>query len=266
MNDTGRFRQILTFLTVLLIGFAGLTGYHIIACGTEIDFGVKWNMFDSVLMGPLFVIGFILGLGQKFHVYEPWFRIEHSDGRVEHKRDKDIINNLEAGCIISLLQYLLLGPILIAAVIYYPLMVIVYFFGVLFPYLIAGFLIFTVVLFHKWERILMTKRSRLWSMPVVMIAFVGFLRFVYVLWVPGHDVSIEWMNPVALGVIPVTVIPFVVAGIQAKKDGHLHDAGAAVDDDFRPSTISGVFLIAYIVLLLIVFSLYGFKMASGDTS
>jgi hypothetical protein len=249
------------FLIILLIGFAGLTGYHIITCGTEINFRIEWNMFKSVLMWPLFIIGFLLGLGQKFNVYEPWIRKEYSDGSVEYEKDHDIVNNMEAGCVIPLLQYLVLGPIMIAAIIYYPLMALVYFFGIIFPYLIVAFLCFSIVLFHKLESMLMVKRSRLWSMPLVMSAFTGFIWLMYILWIPGHDVSVKWVNPVAFGVILAATISFVVAGIQAKK-GNCPE----VDAGFQPSTISKKFLITYIVSLLMVFGIYSFRVSSGYAS
>jgi hypothetical protein len=209
-------------------------------------------------MLPLFIIGFILGLGQKFNVYEPWIRKEYSDGRVEYEKDHDIINNMEAGCVVPLLQYLLLGPIMIAAMIYYPLMALVYFFGIIFPYLIVAFFCFSIVLCYKLESMQAVKRSRLWLMPLVMSIFTGFIWLMYILWIPGRDVSVKWVNPVALGVILAAVIPFIVAGIQAKK-GNCPE----VDAGFQPSTISKKFLIAYIVSLLMTFGIYGFRVSSG---
>jgi hypothetical protein len=263
MNRTGKLKQILIFLTVLLVGFAGLTGYHIITGNTAIDFKIEWDMFHSILLGPLLIIGFLLGLGQKFHVYEAIIRIEHPDGSVEEKKDGDIINNLEAGCLMPILQYLILGPILIAAMIYYTIMALVYLFGVIFPYLIAGFLLFTVILFYKWESRLIAKPLNLWSMPFVMSLFTGFMWLLYISWVSDYEASVQWVNPVALAIIPVAILPFVITGIQAKKKGNPSDTAETGEDHYRPSSMSKSFLVTYIVSLLIIFGIYSFKATSA---
>jgi hypothetical protein len=69
MNDTGKLKQTLTFLTVLLVGFAGLTGYHIIISDTAIHFKIEWeDVFHFVLLAPLYIIGVLVGLRRKFYV------------------------------------------------------------------------------------------------------------------------------------------------------------------------------------------------------
>jgi hypothetical protein len=265
MIDTKKYKQILTFLVIVLTGFAGLSGYCIIACETEIDFRINWNMFNSILIWPLYIAGIVAGFWMKFDDYVPVTKTEDSYGNTKVERDYDIIRNMETGCIMPILLRFILAPLMIAALVYYLLMSIIYLFGVIFPYLIAVFLIFTLVFFYKWEQVLIVKRSRLWKMPLVMLLFTGAIWLLYILWVPSGESSVAWMNPIALGVVLATVILFIVMAVREKNQ--VSSGGAdSMETDNKPAVIPKPFLITYIVSLLCVLVLYGFQSGSSDTS
>jgi hypothetical protein len=266
MNNIKKYKRIQTLLVVVLTGFTCLASYYIISCDVEIDFNINWNMFKSVLLSPLLVVGFILGLGVKFQEYIPMTKITRPDGSEEHKRDLDIINNMEAGCVIPLLQYLVFYPVMIAAAIYYSLMGVIYLFGAIFPFLIVAFLIVTLVLFHKWENKLIIKRSRLWSMPLVSSFFVGSIYLLYLLWVPFYEASIPWVGWIALGIILATLVLFVAVAIREYRQGPSADADGSTDAAYKPSVISRKFLIIYILSLLFIVAIYSYKSNSTYSS
>jgi uncharacterized protein YgiM (DUF1202 family) len=259
MNGTKRHKQFLTLWLTLLIGFAGAAGYCIVSCDTEIDFRINWNMFNSVLMWPLFIIGFVGGLGIKSQEYIPMIRKEDRYGNVTHERDYDIINNVETGCLMPLLSYLVLYPLMIAAAIYYLLMGAIYLFGAIFPWLIAVYLIVSLVFFYKWERRLMARRAGVWKMCAVMWLFTVAIWLMYILWIPFGEASSRWMNPAALGIMLATAAVWITDAIRQRSAAHSGETDSPPDVAGTQPGISKRFVIAYLIAFLFIFGIYFFK-------
>ena len=259
------YKKILTFLVVLLACYSGLIGYFIVTSDVEIDFRINWNIFNSILMWPLYIVGLIVSLGMKFTSYEPWTKTEYSDGTVKYERNNDIIEVLFASIVLPLLQYLVIGPIIVAVMIYYPIMAIIYIFGKIFPYLILVFFILTLIMFYKCESKLIVNNNRLYSMPLVGVLFTGVLWLFFILWVPSHyNHPVRLVNIISIAVISIIIVSFVLHAVLEQKKGNSYES-KTLSDDYEPSKTSKQFIITYIISFLLVLGIYGFKATASYT-
>ena len=211
------YKSILTIILLLLIAYAGLLGYFIITSDVEIDFKINWNMFDSVLKWPLLIVGFIVGLGMKYPSLVPFLKITHPDGEVEYEPNDDIIENMLVRWVMPLIQIFILGPVLIAACIYYPLMALIYLFGKIFPFLILVFFVLTLILFYQWEKIQLTKSEKSTSMTLIALLMIGVLWFLTYSWLPTGTKSLKTTNIVTIAFFCLTVITFIAVEGWIKK-------------------------------------------------
>lgn len=118
---------------------------------SDITFTANWNMFKSVLMWPLYIIGLLVMFANwnMFNFsYDTYDKITYDDGHVEVKRNWDIMEWMLGHVVFPLLCRFFLVPIIIAALIYYPLMCIVHLIGSIFPYILS--LIIVGIIFMAW--------------------------------------------------------------------------------------------------------------------
>ena len=256
---------IVQVLRVLIIVLAGILGYFMFISDTEINFRIEWNMFNSILKYPLLVIGFLLSLGTKFD-FIPVLVTKNEWGNVTNEeRDYDLGSSMD-GCFMQIIGYLVLGPIMGAAMIYYPLMGIVYLFGKIFPLLILVFFIFTLFLFYKWQNVCLVKNSSSGSLATITLFGSGILWLLTYTWMPKEDPALQIIH-IATGVfIAAAILLFIFSGKKKPAPGMsmetpLEELIAAAKKVQVP-VISSKFIIAYIVCLLIVVCIYTFKVVS----
>ena len=110
-------------------------------------------MFDSIFMWPLYIIGLVVMFANwnlfSFS-YDTYDKITYGDGRVEVKRNWDLIEWLTGHVLIPIFGRFFLVPIMIAAIIYYPLMCIVHLVGAIFPYILSLIIIGITVVSWKF--------------------------------------------------------------------------------------------------------------------
>ena len=135
-----------TYVSSGLIGCASL--YFIYMIFTTPDFGieVQWNMFKSMLFGPLYIIGLLLSI-----VY--WGKFGHWSGtpiiktydeygnHIKTEKNYDIIETLLWKVVFPLLGHFLIEPCAYAALIYYPIMIVVAAVAAVLNYVLALLLI-----------------------------------------------------------------------------------------------------------------------------
>lgn len=113
--------------------------YHLIfTSGWTIS--AEWNMFKSWLFWPLFIIGFIYALtnlGKTHYSQDTIIETERRDGTWKREKSNDITDVMFGHFFVPLLGHFVLEPLMIAAVIYYPLMCVVALVGKLVPYILA---------------------------------------------------------------------------------------------------------------------------------
>lgn len=101
----------------------------------------EWNMFKSWLIWPLYIIGLIVAignLGKNHYSQDTIIETEYSDGTRKREKSYDITDVMFGQIIAPLLGHFVLEPLVVAAVIYYPLMCVVAFVGRFVPYILAA--------------------------------------------------------------------------------------------------------------------------------
>lgn len=257
------------YLTVkVLAAIAGLLAitmvYFIISSGSKVEFNINWNMFDSILMWPLFIVGFIVGLGQKFNVYEAVIRTEYSDGSVKIEKNNDIIESTMAGCILPLLNYFVIFPLVVAAIIYYTLMVIVYLFGVIFPFVVSAFILLSVFFTYALLEISVRSKRRNLLIPIITIVAIIAYWLCYVMWVwEYNDPKFPIAMYVTIGGSVIALGSFIGLVFTIKADTELENV--LIDEEEPKSRLSRNLVITFIVFFVLVFGVFTFKMCSSDS-
>lgn len=266
MKKTIRYYSTIKLLIIIAIIVGISMSYFIITAENDLDFKINWNMFKSVLIIPLFIVGFILGLGQKFQVYESVIETRDStSGRLlKVERNDDITDSMMAGCLLPLLNYFVITPLAIAAIIYYSLMAIVYMFAVVFPFIITGFILLSLVFLYKILNKSVNNHYRYIIIPIVTVLFIGIYWLFYFLWVSSDS---EQNQKTALliatvgALVSVILFSILILTVNDEND----DNDYAEIDIKQPQFISGVFLITFIVTFLFIIGVYSFKLLSSTS-
>ena len=142
---------------------------------SDITFSANWNMFDSILIWPLYIIGLLVMFANwnlfSFS-YDTYDKITYSDGHTEVKRNWDIIEWLIGHVLVPIFGRFFIVPILIAAIIYYPLMCIVHLVGAIFPYIVSLLVVGICVvswMFTRWFEF----RYHSWALVMMGIVFTA---------------------------------------------------------------------------------------------
>lgn len=252
-------------LTSIIFIVAGFTIYFLLCSPNDLDFGINWNMFDSILIFPLYIIGFIIGLGQKFDVYKSVLVTRDGAGNVtDVKPNDDIIDSMFVGCLMPILQYFLLFPLMMAAVIYYPLMGLVYLFSAIFPYLISAFIVVSIFFAYQCMNRIAVTRMRNFFIPFVAFFFIGIYWLCYTLWVStSNPVYMKWETIICSVAAGLSVLVFIII-MYAIKDEHTETVQSKEEENdlvnYEPKISSGL-VITFVVALLIMVGVYSFKLA-----
>lgn len=189
-----------TYVSSGLIGCASL--YFIYMIFTTPDFGieVQWNMFKSMLFGPLYIIGLLLSIiywGKFGH----WSRtpiIKTYDGNGNHiktEKDYDIIETLFWKVLFPLLGHFLIEPCAYAAIIYYPLMIVVAAVAAVLNYVLALLLIgVTVCMALYGQRLTQVRCHSLIVVVATLILAGGLSTWAYCMGEPSDMARADFSN------------------------------------------------------------------------
>lgn len=136
------------FIAAGLISLSGAFLVYEILFRSDLTFSAQWNMFKSPLIGPLWFVGLIVMFmnWSKFSFsFDTYEKTTYASGRVEVKRDYDIINWMMGHVLAPIFGRFVLVPLVVAAIIYYPLMCIVHVVGSVFPYVLSLLVIGIIV-------------------------------------------------------------------------------------------------------------------------
>ncbi|PTN08089.1 FISUMP domain-containing protein [Mangrovibacterium marinum] len=248
--------------TVFVSLAAIATAVFIILSLAEVDFHIEWNMFDSSLSTPLLIIGFIIGLGQKVGVWESIIVYKDSFGNITKvEKNHDLVDNIFASLIMPLITYLVIIPVAIAAMIYYPLMFLLDLFGQLFPFFISGFILSSIYLFYKLEHRFAFKTRPYWLI-ILPTLFIGIYWLFYFFWTAN-----VW--PLAIGVIGgLWLISILSAALLLRKE---RDGEVQLSDDdnyqriYEKSFLSLKSIVIFSALFLLMSSVYTYKIISEES-
>lgn len=132
-----RVMQIVSYVSIIVVGLTGgFLAYKILVTDFEVE--VEWNIFDSVLIAPLYIVGLVIAIchiGKNHYSQETIIETTYSDGSKKREKSNDIIDFLLGSVIVPLAMHFVVEPLLWAAAIYYPLMCIVALIGAVLPYI-----------------------------------------------------------------------------------------------------------------------------------
>jgi hypothetical protein len=126
----------------------GFFAYEVVA-NSDWTFAPEWNMFKSILLMPLYIIGLILMFANwnKFSFsQDTYIKTTYSDGSSKTEKSNDIIDFMFGHILLPIIGRLIIAPLIIAAFIYYPLMCIVWLVGAIFPYVLAAIVLGIIIL------------------------------------------------------------------------------------------------------------------------
>lgn len=244
------------FLCITGLVALAMIAFIMVAHAT-VDFHIQWNMFHSVLRYPLLILGFLLGLGQKFEVYDYFYVYKDRAGNVTKvEKNSDPIDGIMGGCLFPLLQYFVLYPILYAALIYYPLMALLHLFGKLFPFFIIVVVLVSIFYFYKFLfRVAAYGEKKIW-MFVLPVVFIAVYWLCYFLWVPEPSI---W----ALVIVLAAIVGSLVAGwlVLSKEVDETESSGDMPKLGNYELSMKG--MIVFVVLMVLMIAVYSYKLLAG---
>lgn len=132
--------NIVGYIVAFAITCAAIYLIYQLLFNSDISFSANWNMFKSILMWPLYIIGLIVMFANwdlfSFS-YDSYEKVTYGNGRVEVRRNWDLIEWMMGHILVPIIGRFFLVPIMVAALIYYPLMCIVHLVGAVFPYILS---------------------------------------------------------------------------------------------------------------------------------
>lgn len=149
MTATRTETPVMAYIASCILTVSGGIFIYEILRNTDLSFSPNWNMFESLLIWPLFIMGIIFMLahwnafngigGDPYEVITTW------DGTKYVRRNWDIAEVLFAKVFLPFLGRFVIIPLMFSAMIFYPLMCIVWLVGSAFPYIISLLIVLTMV-------------------------------------------------------------------------------------------------------------------------
>lgn len=149
MTATRTETPVMAYIASCILTVSGGIFIYEILRNTDLSFSPNWNMFESLLIWPLFIMGIIFMLahwnafngigGDPYEVITTW------DGTKYVRRNWDIAEVLFAKVFLPFLGRFVIIPLMFSAMIFYPLMCIVWLVGSAFPYIISFLIVLTMV-------------------------------------------------------------------------------------------------------------------------
>lgn len=132
--------QIAVYVSLSILALTG--GFLIFEMVTTPDwtFDVEWNMFKSILLWPLYIIGLVIAIahiGKNHYSQDTIIETTYSDGSKTREKSNDITDFMFGHFLIPLLMHFVIEPLMWAAVIYYPIMCVFALISSVLPYVLS---------------------------------------------------------------------------------------------------------------------------------
>ncbi|MBR1880178.1 MAG: hypothetical protein IJ804_05470 [Prevotella sp.] len=201
-NDSG---AIIGYIINGLVTFSGGFFIYEVITNSDWTFAPEWNMFKSVLLIPLYIIGLIVVIANwnKFSFSQDYYiKTTYSDGTTKTEKSYDIMDFMIGHIILPLLGRFFLAPMIIAAFIYYPLMCVVWLVGSIFPYVLSVVVLGIVGVSWGANHIIQFKNSSVVLSLVGLMLIVGFSYGGYAI---EKSMPASFVQPSEKSVAPVAV-------------------------------------------------------------
>ena len=136
---TSNFKTI-SYILAGLMSAAGLFFSYEMIFTSDWGFDVEWNMFKSPLIYPLWLVGLVIAIirfGKNHWSFDEVIETEDSWGNKKLWVNNDITSVLLGHLVWPIIGHLVIEPLMYAALIYYPLMCVLYFVGAFLPYILT---------------------------------------------------------------------------------------------------------------------------------
>ena len=140
MSDNRGMNPILGYTFCGLMSVCGGLLIYGVLKSTSMEFSANWNMFDSILMWPLYIIGLVV-------MFANWNSINNYI--VIYRLD--ISNVFLYEIVLPFLIRFVGVPLVVAAIIYYPLQCVIALVGAIFPWIVTLIIVGIIVGFWIWN-------------------------------------------------------------------------------------------------------------------
>ncbi len=142
-------QQIVGYIIATLVTISGgFFIYHIIV-NSNWTFAPNWNMFSSVLIVPLYIVGIgvMFANWSKFSFsQDTYIKTTYRDGTSKTEKSYDITDVLFGRLMLPLLGRFVIVPLFVSAAIYYPIMCIVWLVGSFLPWIVSTIIVGIIAL------------------------------------------------------------------------------------------------------------------------
>lgn len=142
--------KIAGYIVGTAVTLSGLFLIYEVLSTDHLNFSAEWNMFKSPLGTICYFLGLIWAIAWwgKFTHWSATPVIETRDswGNVKRKEDYDISNQMFGKFLLPLLGHFVIEPLIYGAIIYYPIQCVIAILGVIFPYIVALFVLAIIAL------------------------------------------------------------------------------------------------------------------------
>lgn len=140
MSDTRGMNPVIGYTLCSLMSVCGCFLIYGVTESHNMEFSANWNMFDSILIWPLYIIGLVVMFANwnKFSFsQDTYIKTTYSDGSSKTEKSYDISDVLFGRLMLPLLGRFVIVPLLVSAAIYYPLQCVIALVGAIFPWIVS---------------------------------------------------------------------------------------------------------------------------------
>lgn len=177
MSSNSDINSIIGYVLNGLLTISGGFFIYQIITNSGWTFAPQWNMFDSVLLIPLYIIGLLVMFANwsKFSFsQDTYIKTTYSDGSSKTEKSYDITDVIFGRFLLPVLGRFVIVPLLVSAAIYYPIMCLVWLVGSIFPWILSCIILILIVALWMLCNSSDTNKNIIVYLVVSFVLTVGF--------------------------------------------------------------------------------------------
>jgi len=184
--DNYRLAVIIVTVCMGLIGAYAI--YAVFTSGIDWGFDINWNCFKSPVFPIFCIIGFFLQFFNWQHSsMDTWIGTkEKNSDKIKWKKSDDIMDFMFGNCMMPLISHLIIYPLAIGALLWYPIMGLIHVVGKASPFLISALVAALVFAFYVIGNKVRANRFRV-TMLVIFTLIEGGILFGTAYFMRNHD-------------------------------------------------------------------------------
>lgn len=172
---------------IVSVCIAVMLGVLIYAWGS-VDFNIQWNMFESWLMPILYIVGLCITIFDPIPKYTSWLVYKDRDGKeVGREKNNDIMEVLFNAIVLPFLIRFIVYPMVGAAIIYYPLMVIIVLVEAVIPIVFLLIIAAMIPMYIILSKSILSFKNRAIHLKLVPIFTIVLVATITLIWLQNTD-------------------------------------------------------------------------------